>query len=450
MRKIALRKNSDRFPKKAAIAIDFPCLQVANLQAVITRILKTKMTAIIGTENGELLAGSPQTDELYGLAGDDTINGLESGDLISGNQGNDIIDGGAGGDTMRGGKGNDNLFGGAGSDDIYGDVGSDTLTGGEGFDNFVLEREGEPVGIDDADVITDFNIEEDGIGLVGGLAFSDLNIFQGSDELADSAIVQDSVTGEFLAILPGIDSRELAEDRFRTFVRQLGPYSSSTADPGKIDSAIPGFVGPEGDGQVRPNSSVNPIFAAWATGFQNYAPAPGVDERFQTPDLTLGPTARTDNFIDIASLGGLTREQIDAGVPPGEITLTFDSGIRNGPGADFAVFENGFNSLGGVFGELAYVEVSSDGANFARFPSDSLTGEPLDSEDVIDPTQVYNLAGKHVNNAFEFEGEFFGGSWGTPFNLDDLINDPLVTSGQVDLNAIRFVRIVDIPGDGSF
>ncbi len=99
---------------------------------------------------------------------------------------------------------------------------------------------------------------------------------------------------------------------------------------------------------------------------------------------------------------------------------------------------------------LAFVEVSRDGANFARFLRDSLTGEPVKSEGVIDPTRVYNLAGKHVNNASEFEGEFLGGSWGTPFNLDDLINDSLVTSGQVDLNAIRFVRIVDIPGDGSF
>ncbi|NES74439.1 MULTISPECIES: hypothetical protein [unclassified Okeania] len=38
---------------------------------------------------------------------------------------------------------------------------------------------------------------------------------------------------------------------------------------------------------------------------------------------------------DMISLGDLTQEQIDAGVPPGEITLTFDSGISNGVGADF-------------------------------------------------------------------------------------------------------------------
>ncbi|NEQ77568.1 MAG: calcium-binding protein [Okeania sp. SIO2C9] len=412
------------------------------------------MTTIIGTENSELLTGSSDADEIFGLAGDDTINGLESGDLISGNQGNDILDGNAGNDTLRGGKGNDNLSGDLGSDNIYGDVGTDTLTGGEGFDNFVLQRQNQPPtgdqDINQADLITDFNLEQDAIGLLGGITFEELNIFQGSNELADSTIIQDTVTGEFLAILSGVNSSELTEDQFRTFVQQLGPYSSSTQDPGKIDSAIPGFISSEGEGLIRPDSIVNPTFTAWATGFQNYSPAPGVDERFQTPELTLGPTARTDNFIDIASLGDLTQEQIDAGVPPGEITLTFDSGISNGAGADFAVFENGFNNLGGIFAELAFVEVSSDGVNFARFPSDSLTEQPLGSFDVIDPTQVYNLAGKHVNNASEFEGEFFGSSWGTPFDLDDLVNDPLVTSGAVDINAIRFVRIVDIPGNGSF
>ncbi|MEG4810171.1 hypothetical protein QUA82_23930 [Microcoleus sp. F8-D3] len=230
-----------------------------------------------------------------------------------------------------------------------------------------------------------------------------------------------------------------------------GPYSNSTDDPGKIDSGIPGFIGPDGDGKISPNNRVNPRFAAWATGFENYQPAPGVDARFQTPEKTLGPVASKDNFIDIAALGDLDQNQINSGVQPGQITLTFSSGIRNGSGQDFAVFENGFDNLGGVFGELAYVEVSSDGRNFARFKSDSLTGESVSKEGVLEPTSIYNLAGKHVNNAFTTdEGEFLGGSWGTPFDLQTLATDALVTSGQVNLNAIRFVRIVDIPGNGNF
>ena len=415
------------------------------------------MANITGTNSNDSLNGTPQTDAIFGLNGDDTINGLQGQDTIQGGQGNDVINGGESGDFLRGGRGNDSLFGAAGSDNLYGDLGRDTLTGGDGFDNFVLSRRssGTPrttggLNLSDADIITDYNVKEDSIGLLG-LSFENLNISNGNGDLAGSAIVQDKISGEFLAIVQGIDSSTLTKEAFKTFVQPSGPYSNSTGDPGKIDSGIPGFVGPDGDGTISVNNSVNPRFVAWATGFEKYQPAPGVDARFQTPEKTLGPVASKDNFIDIASIGDLDQNQISTGVQPGQITLTFSSGIRNGSGQDFAVFENGFNNLGGVFGELAYVEVSSDGNNFARFKSDSLTGEPVSKEGVFDPTSVYNLAGKHVNNAFTTDaGEFLGGSWGTPFDLGTLVGDPLVTSGQVNLNAIRFVRIVDIPGNGSF
>ena len=40
------------------------------------------------------------------------------------------------------------------------------------------------------------------------------------------------------------------------------------------------------------------------------------------------------------------------------------------------VFENDFRYMGDdYFCELGYVDVSSDGTNFARFPSVSLTGD---------------------------------------------------------------------------
>jgi hypothetical protein len=59
----------------------------------------------------------------------------------------------------------------------------------------------------------------------------------------------------------------------------------------------------------------------------------------------------------------------------------------------------------------------------------------------VDATNVYNLVGKHVNA--------YGSSWGTPFDLDNLASDPLVVNGTVDLNNIRYVRLIDIAGDGS-
>src|SRR5262245_37546487 len=134
-----------------------------------------------------------------------------------------------------------------------------------------------------------------------------------------------------------------------------GPYSSGLANTneGATDPAIHGLVG----------EAVNPLFAGWASGVASYQPAPGVAAGWNDPSRALGPVTG-DNF-DIVSLGDTT------GGPPGRITLLFSSGIGNAAGPDFAVFENSLGTARSVFAELAYVEVSSDGEHFARFPSAS-------------------------------------------------------------------------------
>jgi len=146
------------------------------------------------------------------------------------------------------------------------------------------------------------------------------------------------------------------------------------------------------------------------------------------------------------SLGDLDATQIASGMSPGYLTVTFPSGIRNGAGHDFAVFENGGAFLAAplLFAELAYVEVSSNGSDFARFPSISLNRETDLAINFgrafasLDTTKVFNLAGKHQSG------------FGTPFNLDDLMTDSLVTGGLLDLNNIQFLKLVDIPGNGAF
>ena len=113
----------------------------------------------------------------------------------------------------------------------------------------------------------------------------------------------------------------------------------------------------------------------------------------------------------------------------GHITLGFAQPITNGPGADFAVFENSFAD---TFLELAFVEVSSDGTNFFRFPSVSLTPTTtqVGSFGALDPTNLYDLAGKYRVG------------FGTPFDLNELAG----VSPLLDVNDVQFVRIVDVGG----
>lgn len=247
----------------------------------------------------------------------------------------------------------------------------------------------------------------------------------------------------WLQALPGISNRRLQIlfiSAFFTFGSASfavpGPYSSGLANnnPGAVDPAIAGFV----------NNATNPVFVGWATGIESYIAAPGVDSEsgFADPTKALGPlTVTEDGPTHIVSLGDLDASQITAGAQPGKITLSFNGGIRDKAGADFVVFENGLGSQNLVFGELAYVEVSTDGQHFARFASDSLTLSQVGPYGWVDPTNVHNLAGKHVNA--------YGNSFGTPFDLAELSNHPLVQSGDLRLNQIKYVRLIDIPGDGS-
>lgn len=159
-------------------------------------------------------------------------------------------------------------------------------------------------------------------------------------------------------------------------------------------------------------------FAAWATGYVDYVVGTNVDAQWQTPARALGK-AVGDSY-DIVSLGN-----------GGRITLTFAAPITNGPGWDFAAFENGITD---GFLELGYVEVSSDGANFFRFPNHSLTASPVGAYGSLDPTNLDGYCSKYRQG------------YGTPFDLSVLQD----LSPLLDITRITHVRIVDIVGDGTY
>lgn len=182
-------------------------------------------------------------------------------------------------------------------------------------------------------------------------------------------------------------------------VALAGPYAPKAGQPGS--NAI---------------AHTDTRFVSWAKG--NLIPEYGadVDALWKTPGKAYG-RATTDVY-DIVCLGN-----------GGRITMFFPHPIMDGVGADFAVFENAFND---TFLELAFVEVSSDGVNFFRFPVSSKTLYLVGAFGAVDPTDIDGFAGKYK------------GGYGTPFDLGELPASPLL-----DKRNVRFVRIVDIIGDGS-
>jgi len=112
----------------------------------------------------------------------------------------------------------------------------------------------------------------------------------------------------------------------------------------------------------------------------------------------------------------------------GQATLGFAVPLINGPGYDFAVFENGFDDF---FLELAFVEVSSDGEQFFRFPATSLTQTETQIEtfDILEAQKLNNLAGK------------YRGGYSVPFDLEELAQIE-----DLNVNHIVAVRIVDVVG----
>ncbi|MEZ2236439.1 DUF4394 domain-containing protein [Microcoleus sp.] len=203
------------------------------------------MAEITGTAQADTLAGTPENDVIFGLigndaiagnSGNDSIFGGKEGDSLDGNSGRDSIFGDLGGDTVNGGEDSDFLFGGKGSDSISGNAGndvlsgdrdSDVLVGGDGADLFVLTRyaNADPfrtsggVNLGNADAIADFANGTDLIGLAGGLSFGDLNII----EAGNDTVIEDRVTGEFLATLKGVNRNAIDQSDFTTNISAIVP-----------------------------------------------------------------------------------------------------------------------------------------------------------------------------------------------------------------------------------
>ncbi len=206
-----LEDTSDNFILTPGLLANYP----QGLQALAGN------DTVIGSSAGELINGNQGNDSLFGGGNSDTMRGGKDDDFLNGNSGDDLLfgdlgsdrlEGEAGNDTIYGGKGNDILLGQDGDDLLLGDLGSDTLIGGEGRDVFALRQPDNTDDLATVDLIKDFEILSDRIGLPENLTEADLVL--GEDTVigagtSDTAI-QLGNNGPILAIVEGVSPSDLS------------------------------------------------------------------------------------------------------------------------------------------------------------------------------------------------------------------------------------------------
>jgi len=179
------------------------------------------------------------------------------------------------------------------------------------------------------------------------------------------------------------------------------------------------FAGPVGSPNTTAIHKDSSVFVAWAKSCKV------VRGYMDISNPSLGYASYGDSTKAIGKADGTGVVSLGDG---GYAILTFTNPITDGPGWDFAVFENSFN---GTFLELAFVEVSSDGINFFRFPavSNLPTSPQYDNAANMDCSKINNLAGKYLAN------------YGTPFDLQELAG----ISG-LDIHHITHIKVIDVVG----
>ena len=166
---------------------------------------------VFGEDDIDIFNGEAGNDLLNGSAGGDVLNGGEGNDtllaeigsddafdILNGDDGNDLLVGGADSDAIGGGQGDDLIFGGGGNDGLFGNEGHDTFAfaSGEG-----------------ADIIFDFEPEQDAIALKSCSSYDSLNIEYNAQGNYTNVSEE---TGELIATLLGVEADQITESNFTT------------------------------------------------------------------------------------------------------------------------------------------------------------------------------------------------------------------------------------------
>ncbi len=181
----------------------YPLIAVFLLITSSSILANTYVNTVSGTEIGEQLLGTNDTDLIQGLAGDDTIYGFSGNDRLEGGDGNDTLLGGNGSYVN---SGDDILIGGKGNDVLVGEDGNDELEGGLGADHYYYSSN------NGVDIITDPEVDQDVLFFLD-IAATRLSFHQDNQDLVvlvDSDVTQQvrvidyfSNAGSQITVQPG-------------------------------------------------------------------------------------------------------------------------------------------------------------------------------------------------------------------------------------------------------
>ena len=155
----------------------------------------------------------------------------------------------------------------------------------------------------------------------------------------------------------------------------------------------------------------------------DYSPGAGYT-LFPDPSQSLGgPYGSPAGSLHVVTLG-----------VQGRLTLGFEPGgaVTDGAGADLIVFENPVHGGAVVFAELVRVGVSTDGADYAWFPTRCTVAGPMAAYEYMDPAEVDGFAGSDL----EALGERFE-ALSTDFNHPLASLDPMLEGSRSDCCAIQ-------------
>ncbi|GAB5471801.1 MAG: calcium-binding protein [Rhodospirillales bacterium] len=319
------------------------------------------MAVSIGTSANDVILGTNESDQIYGVTGNDILTGLGSTDTIFGGEGDDVVGGNGGADSLFGGSGKDLLSGDSGNDDLRGGDGDDRLFGRLGNDQ-IRGQDGDDTGYGGGGNDSLFGAGGDdslrgggGDDRLGGGSGTDTLVAGNADDTLNGGSGVDTAEGgagddSFFVDEAGDIVRETAGGGFDELFSEAANYVLAGGEFGYIERAVVGADA--GDSDLRGNEYDN-ILVGNKAGDNVLVGRSGADTLNGQSGSDIMQGGSGDDTFLVETSGDQVRELADGGVdlvrsevrytlPDGTATAFIENLTLRNVGGDIA---GGGNSL---------------------------------------------------------------------------------------------------------